>query len=433
MKRSVTTLIIAIAICIFTGNASAVEVAGMNVHGLLSQGYVKTSDNNFFSGTKNGTYQFNEFALNFSRDISDKLHAGAQLFARDLGTTGNDKLEIDWAYADYHFKDWLGIRAGKVKVPHGLYNETRDVDMLRVSIFLPQSVYPEVLRDTTLSTVGGGIYGNIGLWIFGELSYQAVIGMHDQNIDANERTKQAFMDATSNNDKIRTDDIDVLSKYAGSIVWETPLDGLKVSGTMGNSKMSITSVAIQDDPPMMSIGDIMFMHFDKFQYIVYSSEYTWNRLVVAAEYMKTKRSYRMGFNNEGSMGGGNKDELRSTGWYVTSTYQAMDWFSLGAYYSKTTKKTLSRVSQGGAPGGAPAGAAPASGNGVEADDPGRTYQKDLCLSARFDLNDYLTFKLEGHNIKGTNGLSALDNPADAGGKRWTNDWRMYAAKVTFNF
>ena len=81
----------------FAGNSFAVDVAGLDVHGLLSQGYVKTTGNNFFANTKNGSYQFNEFALNFNKDLYDRLHIGAQLFARDLGDTGNDRLEIDWA------------------------------------------------------------------------------------------------------------------------------------------------------------------------------------------------------------------------------------------------------------------------------------------------------------------------------------------------
>ena len=59
--------------------------------------------------------------------------------------------------------------------------------------------------------------------------------------------------------------------------------------------------------------------------------------------------------------------------------------------------------------------------------------KDLCLTTRFNINKYVVFKLEGHSLKGTNGLSPLDNPEDAYGNRWTNEWKMFAAKMTLRF
>ena len=56
---------------------------------------------------------------------------------------------------DYRFKDWLGIRAGRVKIPFGLYNDSSDVDSARVPILLPQSLYPTLNRDFLLAQTGG--------------------------------------------------------------------------------------------------------------------------------------------------------------------------------------------------------------------------------------------------------------------------------------
>ena len=412
MKRSIIALIIMTAVCAFAVNSHAADIEGVSIHGFLSQGYVQTTDNNFFSKTNKGTFEFNEFGINFSKDLTEKLHVGMQLFSKDYGTTGNNKIELDWAYGDYHYKDWLGVRAGKIKVPHGLYNQTRDVDMLRTFIMLPQSVYPEVLRETTLAIVGAGLYGNIDLKKFGGLSYQVAMGT--QNIEASERTKQAFMDTPSSNDVVQTDRFDVDSKYAGSIVWDTPLEGLKISWTTGNTKFTTESHATADFMDWLKAGTKIYQKFDKFQYNVYSGEYTWNDLTLAGEYMKTKRLYAMG---EGTpdLSMDNANGLSAKGWYTSASYRFTDWFVLGTYYSKTKS-------------------ASAMARGPQTEDlTGRTYQDDLCLSARFDINEYMTFKLEGHDIKGTNGMSPLDNPADADGKRWTEDWKMFAAKVTFSF
>ena len=38
----------------------------------------------------------------------------------------------DWFDLDYRWKDWLGLRAGRVKLPYGLYNDTSDIDAARV-------------------------------------------------------------------------------------------------------------------------------------------------------------------------------------------------------------------------------------------------------------------------------------------------------------
>lgn len=441
MKGSVVGLIV-MMICISAGNCYSLNIKGVNINGFFSQGFVRTTDNNVFSKTEDGSFQLNELGINFNKDITDRLRFGVQLFSKDYGETGNNEVNIDWAYMDYHFEDWLGFRAGKIKVPHGLYNQTRDIDMLRTSVFLPQSVYPEILRDSMLSIIGGGFYGHIDLKEAGGVSYQAALGK--QHISPSERTMQAFMDTTSNNDMVQNDSIDVDSKYAGSIAWHTSLDGLKFSWSIGNTKLSALSHAIEDSPPVMSVGTKVYQDFNKFQYIVYSAEYAWKYLTISGEYMRTKRAFSIAMGDRA-----NKDNeaIESNGWYVGSSYRLTDWFVLGSYYSKNESKSYRDDADGFDEAPSDAGdvypddgeAPPESAGaffdvGGEASDvPGREYQKDLCLTTRFDINNHVIFKLEGHSIRGTNGLSPLDNPEDANGNRWTNKWKMFATKITVRF
>ena len=63
-----------------------------------------------------------------------------------------------------------------MKKPAGLYNETRDVDMLRTSILLPQGVYNDSWRDATLSITGFGLYGTFDLSSAGAVNYQVQVG-----------------------------------------------------------------------------------------------------------------------------------------------------------------------------------------------------------------------------------------------------------------
>ena len=86
-----------------------------------------------------------------------------QLFSRDLGDAANNKINLDWAYADYRQWDWLGLRIGRVKLPIGLYNETRDMDMLRTCIVLPQGIYNELERDNLIALNGMGLYGHVDM------------------------------------------------------------------------------------------------------------------------------------------------------------------------------------------------------------------------------------------------------------------------------
>ncbi|RLC03008.1 MAG: hypothetical protein DRI57_29555, partial [Deltaproteobacteria bacterium] len=129
------------------GNLRAFEIPKIDIHGFVSQGFLKTDQNNYLGDTEDGTFQFNEMGINFSTKLPKRLRIGLQFFSRDLGQEGNNDIVLDWAYADYRWKEWLGFRIGKIKVVYGLYNETRDMDMLRASVMLPQSVYTELWRD----------------------------------------------------------------------------------------------------------------------------------------------------------------------------------------------------------------------------------------------------------------------------------------------
>ncbi|MFZ5568837.1 MAG: hypothetical protein ACOZF0_00425 [Thermodesulfobacteriota bacterium] len=179
MKRTLVVLFSVLLGILCAGSTQAMEfdeMGGVDIHGFISQGYLKSDENNFFADTEKGTTQFNEAAINFSTDVTEKLRIGLQLFARDLGNIGNNDVILDWAVADYRWRDWLGLRIGNLKFVNGLYNETRDVDMLRTSIFLPQSVYNESWRESTALIQGAGLYGELPLKAAGSFSYSGQYG-----------------------------------------------------------------------------------------------------------------------------------------------------------------------------------------------------------------------------------------------------------------
>ena len=64
-------------------------------------------------------------------------------------------MKLDWAVADYNFRQEFGIRVGRVKYPKGLYGEALDLDVIRPFVFLPMSVYNPVLRDFSAHPLDG--------------------------------------------------------------------------------------------------------------------------------------------------------------------------------------------------------------------------------------------------------------------------------------
>src|SRR5689334_14531651 len=83
--------------------AQAADTPSVDLHGFASQGYLKTSRNNYLGETQHGSFAFNEAALSAQTRLAPDLRVGLQLFARDLGGIGHDRVGIDWAYLDYHW------------------------------------------------------------------------------------------------------------------------------------------------------------------------------------------------------------------------------------------------------------------------------------------------------------------------------------------
>lgn len=157
------------------GLAGALTAEGIDIHGFIGQGYMKSDNNNYLANTEDGTAEFTEMGINFSTEF-DQLRIGFQLFSRDLGEFGNNEIELDWAVGDYQFNEMVGIRAGKVKMPLGLYNQERDLDMLRTSVLLPSSVYDEGQRSLVSTFQGANIYGLVDGQAAGAFEYELFYG-----------------------------------------------------------------------------------------------------------------------------------------------------------------------------------------------------------------------------------------------------------------
>jgi len=283
-------------------------VETVEVHGFFSQGYMKSSNNNVYSNSHEGTFNLRDFGVNFSGYITDDIRLAAQFMGYSLGELGKDHVNLHYGYADYSPMDEIGIRLGRLRVPAGLYNETRDIDMLRTSIFLPQSVYPEVYRDFFASVDAGSIYGNFDLNDWGTLSYSAHVG----NL-VNDEDPASDLPFMYNGSLGATNGYFTGGKSAGAqLVWDTPLDGLKLSWTLRR----IDNIYIADWP-LTFVAPKLHAEMDNFATQIWSYEYTLGKLIFNGEFCFMRE----------------RSNPLASGWYMGLDYELTDKLSIGANYS----------------------------------------------------------------------------------------------------
>jgi hypothetical protein len=350
----------------------------LQVHGFASQGALLTSGNNYLANTKRGSLEFTEAGINFTKVLDDRLSVGLQLFARDLGPEGTYSAKFDWLYLDYRWRDWLGMRAGRVKLPFGLYNDTSDIDAAQPVILLPQGVYPATNRNFLLAQTGLELYGYHSLGSAGALDYHAYLG-----------TLYLSIPDTS---AIRIDELDVPYIVGGRVLWEAPIEGLRVAASALNGQLD---GAYTVDVASMSTS----VEFESRSTNWLSSvEYVHKGILLVAEYGRSH-----GRTTVAAM----TTRRTAEHMYGLAGYRWRSWLQTTAYYSLLYPDVDRRSGQA-------------------------NHQYDAAASARFDITPHWIFKLEGHFLRGTAGLSS-----DLNGGRpladLANQWWLVAAKTTVYF
>jgi hypothetical protein len=361
---------------------AALLLPPLQVHAFVSSGVIKSTKNNFLLNSKRGSFEFSEVGLNFTQALTDRLRTGIQLFARQLGKVGDFAARMDWFYLDYRFADWLGIRAGRTKIPFGLYNEVNDVDSARVPILLPQSVYPILNRDILLAQTGIELYGYVQLGMAGGLEYRLYGGT-------------LFVPPPVAPQGATLTDFEVPYLVGGRAMWEPPVEGLRVGGSVQalrfNSSFNLT--VPMGMPPVALEEDLPFLLW------LASAEYTYRDLMLAAEYGRWRADVEVT--------GLPTTRVVNERYYVMAAYRLARWCTPGVYYASL----VTDLHKPHTPD---------------------NYRRDLAATLRFDLNAYWLFKLEGHLMNGTDEL----DPALNGGlppAMLAKDWFLFLAKTTVYF
>jgi len=375
-----------------------VDPLALQIHGFVSQGFLLTTDNNYLAESERGSFEFTEVGLNFTQPLSDELRVGIQLFARDLGPLGNYSVKADWFYVDYRFATWLGLRAGRVKLPFGLYNEVNDIDQARVPILLPQSVYPVANRDFLLAQTGLELYGYVPLGPGGALDYRLYGGTIFVEADLAAGTPYELVS------------LNIPYVFGGRLLWETPLPGLRAGASMQLLRLdadlafgAMTFGPLVDGGRLPADFDGRVSAEVPALLWVGSIEYAFEDLLLALEYSR--------WHTEADSSAPElfpESERTNERLYGMAAYRINPWFQPGLYYSLYFPDVEDR-------------------DGTRADS-----QHDVAATLRFDINSHWLVKLEAHYMRGTAALS----PALNDGRRLvdlTRTWGLFLVKTTAYF
>lgn len=366
----------------------------IQIHGFASQGYIKTSDNDFFGHSQgSGSFDFRELGINSSWRATPDLLFSAQVVSRSAGQTDNGDIRLDYGLIDYSLLSdpdtLIGIRLGRVVNPYGLYNDTRDVAFTRPGILLPQSIYFDANRQFALSGDGIHLYAEQrNDW--GDLLFQA--GLFEPRVsdpDLKQAITRGFFDG----------ELEGQSSWISRLIYE--YDG-------GTLRLALTAVDLETDyepatgPINLDNGSFNFSP------LVFSAQYNTENWSLTGEY--ARRPVKL------EKFGPLLPDTKFTGesYYLQSTYRFTPSIEGVLRYDVLIWDRQDRD-----------GEAFAALTGIPAH---RRYAKDWTVGLRWDVTPSFMLRAEYHNVYGTGWLSELEN-LDGFDKQW----QLFSILASYRF
>jgi hypothetical protein len=345
-------------------NGQSLDELNLQIHGFATQSFLYSNVNNYLGmNTSSGTAGWTEAALNLNSQPSDNLRIGIQFHYTRLGIFGGDGITVDWALGDYKLRDWLGMRAGKVKMRWGLYNDTQDYDPGYMWSLLPENIYGIDYRSTDLAQMGVEFYGRVPLKKrLGKIEYSIWYG--DYFYAADEGPMESF----------REQGLNFISPPGGKtpgfdLRWATPISGLNIGGSLMayDASGTLTNGTYRQPLAYWPTGYL---------------QYEFKKFFCSGQYAKLVQWQNVSLQGQAS---------------VSSVIDERDWFLMGGYH--LTKKLQ-------------AGAYYAHDffAGTDQSNPANYFHESVA-SGRYDITPNFYAKLETHFIGGYSlGFYNVDNP-----------------------
>lgn len=357
----------------------------VEIHGFASEGAFVSTANDYIGHSSRGSLELFEAAINVSSQLSDRLRVGLQIFSGNVGTLSDGTPRADWAFFDYSARPWLGLRAGIIKIPFGLYNEFTDIDSARLPILLPQAMYPIRNRDVLISHTGFAVYGVVPLRGAGELAYQAWAGSLTIPPSALELSGATL------------DEADTRYAVGGQLFYHPPVRGLRIGASVLRASVDFRLTLSTENTAALIAAEVVPETFDgrvvisqrPDEFWVGSLEYTLDDWLFAAEYMRALKHQTSTI--PAVLPTLDEDAER---FYALVGHQLTTRFEAGLYYSVVHADAGDRRGRDAA------------------QFPIRefAFQRDLAATVRFDVTPAWSWKVEAHFIEGVADLSPTANP-----------------------
>ncbi len=203
-------------VCLIAGGAAYADtvpgwMSRVSIHGYVSQAYAISEDHPIFGIPTDGTTDYRDLALQFRYDKDRKNVLVVQFRNERLGKlTVGDDVQLDWAFYQHNFSDRLSLKAGRIPLPLGIFNEAQGAATTSPFFRPPHEFYD---RHYTSKTVEGVLtsasLGRAGGWSF---DIDAYFGQWV--LDQWERDEHA----------------DAKNAWGGQIWANTPVQGVRVGG-----------------------------------------------------------------------------------------------------------------------------------------------------------------------------------------------------------
>jgi hypothetical protein len=160
MQSPFRRLLVVSACALAAATASAQQLpqwlTRFSVHGYVSQAYAVSEDHQIFGIPTEGTADYRDLALQFRYDPNRKNAVVLQLRQQRFGESrkDSDEVELDWAFYQRTVSDRFSLKAGRIPLPLGIYNEAGGAAMTSPFFRPPHEFYD---RQYTSKTLDGGL------------------------------------------------------------------------------------------------------------------------------------------------------------------------------------------------------------------------------------------------------------------------------------
>lgn len=386
------------------------------VHGFLSQGWVRSNGNNVngSSADQGGSGEFRELGVNLGWQPLAPLLFSAQTAAVENGKAIDEDINLEYGLVDY--TPWsgaagrAGARAGRIKLPIGFYNDSRDAVFTRPGIIMPNSVYLETNGARSFgyfSLDGAEVYAD---WLPGEHAiYAELMAAASQQIGDNAEIAILRHAASGRFELDRGLIGRIADDYAGG--------RFRAALSFLSSKLQYT------DPDPVPSSTNLFTDAGGFRFdqAVLSLQFNAERWSITGE--AVARHIELDDLNRTPTAVGlfvvNAVKQDPAGYYLQGSWRVTPKWQWTLRYDEQIRDIQDRhgYEQSAAPGGQP-----------------RYYYfaDDWTLGTRYDLRPNISLWSEFHCVDGAGWVNPLDNPGfSAGGA--DRYWNLFAVMLGVRF